>query len=305
MLPLLLLRINVKQCQDLQLPPYAGSMLRGAFGHALKHVACTTKLPSCQQCPLAQLCVYTQVFEAAVHVQDQSTPQFVNPYVIKSPSLTNRYIKANSIWHFDMVLIGKAIEQWPIVAFAWQKACQDGFGKGKSAAQLIAIYQDDHVLFPHQTPLNHYHPTLVKPLNSSTQIALDFVTPLRLQHQNHVILHGEQLNAAILLTALVKRIQRLAELHATPFSLQMPPLLAAAQHITLHTQLKRDTLARYSNRQQRPMNLDGLIGRIVLSGDLSQFLALLALGELVHIGKNATMGMGQYVIHRNESHELC
>lgn len=299
MLPLLLLRINVKQHQDLQLPPYAGSMLRGAFGHALKHVTCTTKLPNCQQCPLAQLCVYTQVFEAAINLQSQAQPQFVNPYVIKAPCSNNPYIAANSMWYFDMVLVGKAIEQWPIVAFAWQKACQDGFGKGKSAAELISIYQNDHVLYQPQTPLNHYQLTAIKPLNNSNQVTLNFVTPLRLQHQNHVILHSEQLSAPILLMGLAKRIQRLTELHATPVSLQMPTLLAAAQHITLQTQLKRDTLARYSNRQQRSMNLDGLIGSITLTGDLTLFALLLSLGELIHLGKNATMGMGQYLINRD------
>ena len=55
-------------------------------------------------------------------------------------------------------------------------------------------------------------------------------------------------------------------------------------------------MIRYSNRQQRLMNLEGLIGRITLTGDLSLFSELLSLGELVHIGKNATMGLGQYKI---------
>ena len=55
-------------------------------------------------------------------------------------------------------------------------------------------------------------------------------------------------------------------------------------------------MIRYSNRQQRLMNLDGLIGRISLTGDLSLFSELLSLGELVHIGKNSTMGLGQYKI---------
>lgn len=31
---------------------YAGSQLRGAFGHALRRTACMTRLKDCKECPL-------------------------------------------------------------------------------------------------------------------------------------------------------------------------------------------------------------------------------------------------------------
>ena len=294
MLPLLLLRIEVKQLANLQLPEYAGSMLRGAFGHALKELACTTKMPSCVSCPLAQICVYTQVFEAPVHQQGQPQQQFVNPYVVKAPHMANRLITQNTTWHFDMVLIGKAIEQLPIVAYAWQKACHDGFGKSQSQAQLLGVYQNNTLLYQAGRPLAIYTPTTITPCPPTAEAHLQFISPLRIQHQNHIILQPKQLTAPILLTALFNRVQRLAQLNGVLFDLDFKQLFSAANDIHFEAKLKRDTLTRYSNRQHRLMHLDGLVGDITLSGDLSLFLELLSVGEYIHVGKNATLGLGEY-----------
>ena len=53
---------------------------------------------------------------------------------------------------------------------------------------------------------------------------------------------------------------------------------------------------RYSTRQKQRMNLGGLIGEARYSGDLAPFLPLLALGELVHVGKACAFGNGLYRI---------
>lgn len=51
---------------------------------------------------------------------------------------------------------------------------------------------------------------------------------------------------------------------------------------------------RYSARQKAAMDLSGLVGKVRYRGDLEEFLPLLAFGWLVHVGKNATFGLGQY-----------
>ncbi len=195
-----------------------------------------------------------------------------------------------------MTLVGKAINQLPIIAYAWQKTCEEGFSKDKSQAELKAIYHHDQIVYQPNKPLATHTPSPVQAKPLESVVHLDFVSPLRIQHNNYIVLNPEELTASIVLITLAKRVQRLAELHATPIHLDITQLLAAAQQISISTHLKRSTMTRYSNRQQRLMNLDGLIGRISLTGDLSLFSELLSLGELVHIGKNATMGLGQYKI---------
>ena len=42
------------------------------------------------------------------------------------------------------------------------------------------------------------------------------------------------------------------------------------------------------------MTLGGALGSWTLSGELEPLLPWLQLGQWLHIGKNATMGLGQY-----------
>lgn len=295
MFPILDLKIEVKQHENLQFPEYAGSMLRGSFGHTFKRLACITKQKECKGCPLSQSCAYSQVFEGVINSEEQSTL----PYIIHMPKEANRFIAAGQTWQFGMTLVGKAINQLPIIAYAWQKTCEEGFSKDRSQAELKSIYHHDQIIYQPNKSLAAHTPSPVKLKPLESVVHLDFVSPLRIQHNNYIVLNPEELTAPIVLIALAKRIQRLAELHATPINLDIAQLLAAAQQISISTHLKRSTMTRYSNRQQRLMNLDGLIGRISLTGDLSLFSELLSLGELVHIGKNATMGLGQYQMSLN------
>lgn len=290
MLPIIQLKIEITQQENLQLPEYAGSMLRGAFGHTFKRLACITKQKECKTCPLYQSCAYSQVFEGVMSDDEQHSL----PYVIQIPQSSNRFIAKGQTWSFGMVLMGNAIHQLPIIAYAWQKACEDGFSKDQSKAQLLAIYQNNQIIYQPNKPLLAHQPHQMPSQPITSSVHLDFVSPLRLQHNNYIVLKPEELTAPIILIALAKRIQRLAELHANPVTFDLAQLLAAAQQITIEPHLKRATMTRYSNRQQRLMNLDGLIGRISLTGDLSAFNELLTLGQQVHLGKNATMGLGQY-----------
>jgi CRISPR/Cas system endoribonuclease Cas6 (RAMP superfamily) len=61
---------------------------------------------------------------------------------------------------------------------------------------------------------------------------------------------------------------------------------------------------RYSSRQQQEMTLGGVLGRWTLHGDedtLSQIQPWLWLGQWLHVGKNATMGLGGYKLHAQNS----
>ena len=298
MLPLLTLRLELQQQQSLRLPLHAGSMLRGAFGMALKKLACITRQPDCKTCPLYRSCAYTQIFETPTPLLETATPiQSVNPYVISAPNMGEKIIYSGESWSFGMTLIGKAIDQLPLVAYAWQKACEGGFSKTQSAAQLTGIFQGDNCIY---TPNSSLKTTVLQQVhtpNLQHKATLNFVTPLRLQSKGMIMLQPAQITASHLLMILAKRTQRLADLHThhAP-QLDFNALKNAAEKITLQHQLKRDTLTRYSNRQQQLMDLDGLIGSITLEGDLAPFAELLAMGEYVHVGKSATFGLGKYTL---------
>lgn len=53
---------------------------------------------------------------------------------------------------------------------------------------------------------------------------------------------------------------------------------------------------RYSNRQKKHIKLSGFIGDVLFENVPSEFLWIIKLGEVIHIGKNTTFGNGKYKI---------
>lgn len=78
-------------------------------------------------------------------------------------------------------------------------------------------------------------------------------------------------------------------------------LIAAAEEVeTVTSDLRWYDWERYSVRQDTRMKLGGVVGRGTYKGDLQSFLPLLHLGEVVHVGKGTSFGLGKYEIERAE-----
>lgn len=57
--------VHVRALRDAVLPPFLGSALRGAWGHALKAVACSMPHGDCGRCLLVERCLYPRLFETS------------------------------------------------------------------------------------------------------------------------------------------------------------------------------------------------------------------------------------------------
>ncbi len=298
-LPLLRLHLTVRAEGPLQLPPYAGSMLRGAFGHALLALS---PLPHTdgKPCALHASCPYCQLF-AAPPLPGHSLQKFSampQPYVIEPPTGGAQQLQAGQTFDFGLVLIGKALGDLPTVLQAWQRALRTGLGRGHTPCTLIEIFDENGLqrLSDKREQLSNLNVVVPPPPALHTQATLHFHTPLRLQVQGKPVRAG-QLTARDLLIALARRTQLLCDVHLGAAAPQQDfaVLSTQAAAITLHSEdLHWFDWGRYSQRQQQEMQLGGLLGSVQLQGDLAPFAALLQLGQWLHIGKNATMGLGGY-----------
>ena len=54
---------------------------------------------------------------------------------------------------------------------------------------------------------------------------------------------------------------------------------------------------RYSARQDTKLKMGGAVGAAVYEGEVEAFAPLLALGEVLHVGKGTGMGLGRYEIN--------
>ena len=62
--------------ENLHLPQYSGSTLRGGFGCIFKRLVCIDKYKECSDCILKAKCVYSYIFETAPPVDAEKLRNF-------------------------------------------------------------------------------------------------------------------------------------------------------------------------------------------------------------------------------------
>ena len=317
-LPIARYRFSAVMRAGVRLPGYAGSLLRGQFGASLRQVACMTRQSTCAGCPLLNTCPYTRVFEAPPPPAHdlQKFSNIPNAYVMEpplaTPDLASADLRAGDPLVFHMVLAGQAIAQLPLIVFAWQRALAQGLTRDRAPAELQTVeWLDGHgseqTIWKSSTPtLLEHDATISVPhmdtdgASPQTDLTLRIHTPLRLQHQGQP-LRPDQLTPRVLVAALARRAALVMEFHAGQphWGAAVPPLVRLAEALTDRRDLHWHDWTRYSSRQQQEMTLGGVLGRWTLRGDSATLAALwpwLWLGQWLHVGKNATMGMGAYTL---------
>ena len=322
--PLARYRLEWQASTPIRLPDYAGSMLRGAFGHALRQLACVTKQKECTGCPLLATCPYPAIFDPPPPAQHglQKFSHVPVPYIIEPPAWGARHLAEGETFIFHLVLIGRALRELPLILLAWRRALARGVGAGDGTAELIIVVHcgeareteihrpDTGAIAPHAQKI-----ALNTTDNNAThlsELTLHFSTPLRLQ-KNGRALPPEKLDGRTLLMALVRRANLLSEFHADGALVEdFSSLLAASVNIQDRKNLVWRDWTRYSSRQQQTMVLGGVIGDWTISGPLSPFIPFLRLGEWLHVGKETAFGLGHYTLRTPDkthsfanSEEVC
>lgn len=288
-------RLQVVADESIHLPGFAGAMLRGALGHALRELSCMTGQAECDGCPLLNNCRYPALFEPKlVGVVDARQPTPPPPYVVRSPVAEPRTYQPGETFAFEIVLFDLSSADFELMLRAWQRALWKGLGTRKGRARLVQVQQARsgewvELLQPgagqwSMLPLSLAAPGPPETLSSVT---LRFVSPVRLQHRGRLCL-PEQLDASIVTGALRRRLQHLL----APLTI---PAWFDADSLQLSANMRLYRWERQSSRQGRNIRLDGLLGDVHLTGpDLAYWWPWLWLGQYTHIGKNVSHGMGQY-----------
>jgi hypothetical protein len=296
-------RFDCKVETPIRLPEYAGSTLRGAFGNALRRTACLTREKDCKPCPLYRGCPYPAVFAPPPPAEHglQKFSEIPVPFIVEPPDWGERHYGTGETLSFHFVLVGHAHAQLPLIIHAWQRALEHGIGKGDGAARLARVCligeSAEHTVFDAQEGRLQPHTPGMTPPGPDVepgQIRLRFATPLRLQNNGRP-LRPEALDSRTLLVALVRRIALISEFHTGQrLDLDFSALAEASAAIVSEKDLAWRDWTRYSSRQKQEMTLGGVVGGWTLSGKLRPFLPLLHLGQWLHIGKNASFGLGRY-----------
>ncbi|MDI6786397.1 MAG: CRISPR system precrRNA processing endoribonuclease RAMP protein Cas6 [bacterium] len=304
--------IVIRPKEYLSLPKYKGSTFRGGFGHAFRRISCAIKSKTCNECLLKEKCVYSYVFETFSPNDSETKKRYPNiphPFIIEPPENEKLHYKEGEILKFGLVLIGKAIDYLPYFIYAFNELGNIGIGRAKGKYYLetvlgldnenyTEIYNNKDKILDNSFKVID-HKTIeeeCKRYKNIKSISLDFLTPLRIKHDNRLT---NRLEFNVLITALMRRISLLSYFHCEQkLDVDIKEIIECAREI----KVKESTLnwydwERYSNRQDTRMKLGGLVGNITFEGEIATFFPYLVLGEYIHIGKNCSFGLGRYELN--------
>lgn len=314
--------LSLKALQDCDLPAWKGSLLRGAFGHALRRTACTMKPGQrCENCMLRSHCSYTRIFETFITEQP---PPFLKgldtsprPFIFEPYDHTKIYQAGATLW-FDFILIGDVIDFVPYVVFAMMLMGHGGLGVKRHQFDLTAAYcfqpDEEHsdpeanpdwqLLYDGESQKILFTPTAqsLSPENHANaapeRVTLRFLTQTRLKFGASLAI---DFTFRQLVFKMLRRILELAYFYAPREQIdwEFHPLLQAASAIAIKDRnLHWEEQGRYSSRQQAKMQLGGFVGDMTLQGDLAPFLDVLHYSEVLHVGKGTTFGLGRIEVEK-------
>jgi CRISPR-associated endoribonuclease Cas6 len=309
-LNLLQVRVTLRARDPLQLPPYKGATLRGGFGAAFKEAVCVVEHRDCARCLLRSRCAFPYVFDTPVPegaTRMRKYPAAPHPFVFLPPLEERTLYKPSETLAFDLALIGKGADFLPYFIYTFERLGERrGLGKGRGRFAVESVswrppQGEDIVIYTgdSKTLRNSFRSITVQDLMSGTSasslLTLNFLTPTRL-------VYAEALTTApdfhMLIRTLLRRLSNLVYFHCgSELDLNFRGLIAEAQKVeTVNSDLSWYDWERYSARQDKRMKLGGFIGKVMYRGELEPFLPLLRLGEVVHVGKGTSFGLGKYAM---------
>lgn len=284
----------------ISLPEYKGSALRGGFGHAFRKVVCAVRKKVCDDCLLRQRCAYFYIFETPPPDGTEMMrkyPRAPHPFVIEPPDDEKRLYEPGERLEFSLVLIGKGREYLPYFIYAFEELGRMGIGKGRGRYCIENVSSRGEIIYAAETKTLCDPPQVVISSDNGPveKITLTFLTPTRIKYEEQLAPIPE---FHMLIRSLLRRLSSLSYFHdGRRMETDFKGLIERAGAVrTMHKDLKWIDLPRYSARQQTTMMLGGFVGRMTFDGKLTEFMPYLRLGEIVHIGKATSFGLGKYVI---------
>jgi hypothetical protein len=308
-------RFTLAALDALELPPYKGSTLRGGFGHVFKRTVCFQKdVQTCDTCLLKNNCPYGYLFETSPPADTEVLRTLSDvplPFVIEPPLDNRTNYQPGDLLEFGLILVGRAINYLPyfVVVFRELGRMGIGQGRGKYVLQRIAavqpldrvealVYNGMDVVVRDQDLSVGYAEVETRARGlPGDRVTIRFLTPTRLKHQGQYVRRPD---FHVLIRAILRRVSSLSYFHCGQlWDADFRGIIAAAEAVEA-TRLAVEWVdwERYSGRQKQRMNLGGFVGEVTYQGDLGPFRPLLALGELVHVGKACVFGNGRYELER-------
>lgn len=290
---------NLKIKEDSHLLQFKNSTLRGGMGRMLMEFSCLND-GDCDDCKNINNCMVKKVMYSKL----KKKPDFIANdssvgYIIECFDKKTEY-KKNDILKFNLILFGDTINYINHFIYAFDVLGIKGIGKSYAKYEIINVCDDEGNLVFFEGNIakenikikyvSEYIEQRKKSLINRPQIFLNFISPFRYKFQGHF---KADINIEDLILALNRRINILYAYEG----IDLESSVQAINSELLDSKLSWKENTRYSEHQNQKMKLGGVEGTMTLNVENEGFIELLLAGELVHIGKNTSFGLGKYLIN--------
>jgi len=271
--------IRVKPKTDRSPPYFTGSMLRGAFGYALKRVTCMNPSYRCEGCFATEKCLYYGFYEK----------QNIQHTYRLDIGLNQKN------FDFSLYLFAKSCHALPYVLSSLEMALtQNGVGRERmtfEALQMevngVTVYRDH--AFSSQIDSAPCHIDIG---DYASDVKIKFLTPLRIKKGNK--LTYDDITIEHILRSIYQRKQQIFD-NEEVYSLDYEPT-----YITSVKIFEYKPLYRKSDRQGKKMVMGGVIGEMAVLGLDKKSYELLKIGEIIGVGKQTVFGLGKIEVEEIE-----
>ena len=300
--------VTVRFVEKAVVPPYEGSMIRGAFGQAFKQSCCPFPHNG-SGCPLEDKCPYGYVFETSPPEEMREfakNKELPRPYLFEPPDGTKMEYEPGEKMRFGFTVVGRAAEYMPYFIFAFSKMGEMGVGRRRAKYELERVVAKNPLtggqaeVFDGDVAKNERLPTVWKDaVRSASQmdterLRVEFLTPTFIKFKGEVA--PEAPPFAALVQSLLIRIPMLSAIHCGEMWREdFKSLVERAGEVkTVRDHTTWASFRRHSSFKNRTEALEGVVGHAEYAGPAEEFLPLLKMGELTHVGKRVVFGLGRY-----------
>jgi len=293
------------------LPSHKGSTLRGGFGNAFKAIICPHPQRCRPRCRQGNNCPFGYVFQTAPPSEARvlrALDQVPRPFVIEPPWDQRTVYEPDETLTFQLILVGEACRYLTYFILAFQELGERGLGGQESRFKLASVEAlqplagETALLFDAAQPAQICRDAL--PIRwddietyaarlPAHRLTLNFLTTTRLLEDRAP---AAAPRFQLLVDYLLTRVSSLSAFFCGALlEVDFPGLKerAAGVELTRNESAWQDW-SRHSRHQQQDIKMGGFVGRATYAGALAEFLPLLALGELIHVGKGVVFGNGMY-----------
>jgi len=253
---------------------FIGSMIRGAMGYALKKVTCINPSYKCEGCFAQSSCLYYNFYEQQHNFHN---------YRFEIELGSGKF-------DFGLYLFNDACDGLPYILSALQIALsQNGLSKNNYQFHDLTISVNQKVVFEGiEFKSLNILPKSFKLDNFCPNIKIKLLTPLRIKKHNKFL--QEDVEIEDILRSIYQKKQEF-KIGQKAFKLDYTP-----SYQTTIKALHYKALLRRSNRQQKQMKMDGVVGEIAIVDIDKQSYELLKFGEIIGVGKQTVMGLGRILV---------